>query len=60
MPVDRTNANDLANTALSFFAWVARFRCLACDYERLPETLADFHFLTFTILMLRRLVDVMA
>jgi len=34
------------------FAWVARFRRLARDYERLPETLAGLHFLVFAILML--------
>jgi transposase len=34
------------------FAWVARFRRLARDYERLAETLAAFHFLVFAILML--------
>ena len=42
------------------FAWVARFRRLARDYERLPETLAGLHFLAFTILMLRRFVELMA
>ena len=31
------------------FAWVARFRRLARDYERLPETLAGLHFLVFAI-----------
>jgi len=34
------------------FAWVARFRRLARDYERLPETLAGLHFVVFAILML--------
>jgi transposase len=34
------------------FAWVARFRRLARDYERLAETAAAFHFLVFAILML--------
>jgi transposase len=38
------------------FAWAARFRRLSRDYERLPETLAGFHFLAFVILMLKRLV----
>jgi transposase len=41
------------------FAWAARFRRLARDYERLPETLAGLHFLVFAILMLSRVVDVM-
>jgi len=36
------------------FAWVARFRRLARDYERLPETLAGLHFVAFAILMLTR------
>ncbi|MBB5866517.1 IS5 family transposase [Xanthomonas sp. 3058] len=34
------------------FGWVNRFRRLAWDYERLPETLAGLHFVVFTILML--------
>ena len=42
------------------FAWAARFRRLARDYERLPEMLAGLHFLAFAILMLRRLVEVLA
>ena len=39
------------------FAWMARFRRLARDYERLPETLAGLHFLAFALLLLRRLVE---
>jgi transposase len=42
------------------FAWAARFRRLARDYERLPETVAGLHFLAFAILMLKRLVEVLA
>jgi transposase len=42
------------------FGWAARFRRLARDYERLPETLAGLHFLAFAILMLKRFVDVMS
>ncbi|WP_434026295.1 IS5 family transposase [[Pseudomonas] boreopolis] len=34
------------------FGWLNRFRRLARDYERLPETLAGLHFVVFTILML--------
>jgi transposase len=34
------------------FAWAARFRRLARDYERLPETVAGLHFLVFACLML--------
>src|SRR6478736_5567244 len=30
------------------FAWAARFRRLARDYERLPATLAGYHWLAFT------------
>ena len=37
------------------FAWSARFRRLARDYERLPTTLAGIHFLAFACLMLARL-----
>ncbi len=36
------------------FAWTARFRRLARDYERLPQTLAGLHFVAFAILMLTR------
>ncbi|MDQ3750699.1 MAG: IS5 family transposase [Acidobacteriota bacterium] len=42
------------------FGWAARFRRLARDYERLPETLAGLHFLAFAVLMLKRFVEVMA
>jgi len=41
------------------FAWVTRFRRLARDYERLPQTLAGLHFLAFTILLLRRFAELM-
>jgi transposase len=34
------------------FGWMARFRRLTRDYERLPETLAGLHFLVFAVLML--------
>jgi transposase len=34
------------------FAWAARFRRLARDYERLAQTLAAFHYLAFVCLML--------
>lgn len=37
------------------FAWTSRFRRLARDYERLPETLAGLHLVAFVILMLQRL-----
>ena len=38
------------------FAWAARFRRLAKDYERLPETVAGLHFVAFACLMLHRAV----
>jgi transposase len=41
------------------FAWAARFRRLARDYERLPATLAGFHLLVFAILMLTRVAALM-
>ena len=41
------------------FAWAARFRRLARDDERLPDTLAGFHVLAFAILMLKQFVDMM-
>lgn len=36
------------------FAWAARFRRLARDYERLPQTLAGLHILAFATLMLTK------
>jgi transposase len=42
------------------FGWAARFRRLARDYERLPETLAGLHYLAFAILMLKNFVTLMA
>jgi transposase len=38
------------------FAWLARFRRLARDYERLPQTVAGLTFLAFTCLMLSQLI----
>lgn len=37
------------------FAWAARFRRLARDYERLATTLAAYHWLAFALLMLQTL-----
>jgi transposase len=37
------------------FAWASRFRRLARDYERLPETVAGLHWLAFLTLMLSSL-----
>jgi transposase len=42
------------------FAWAARYRRLARDYERLPKTFAGLHFVAFACLMLRRLRTVVA
>jgi transposase len=39
------------------FGWASRFRRLARDYERLPETLAGLHYLAFAILMLKRFIE---
>src|SRR5437879_6002689 len=41
-------------------AWMTRFRRLARDYERLPETLAGLHVLAFAVLMLHRFALLMA
>jgi transposase len=41
-------------------AWMARFRRLARDYERLPETLRGLHFLAFALLLLARFVALLA
>jgi len=37
-------------------AWMARFRRLAKDYERLPTTVAGLHFVAFACLMLKDLL----
>lgn len=42
------------------FAWAARFRRLARDYERLAQTLAGFHYLAFACLMLHRLLPLVS
>ena len=38
------------------FAWATRFRRLAKDYERLPETVAGLHFVAFACLFLHRAI----
>ena len=40
------------------FAWLARFRRLSQDYERLPSTLAGLHWLAFAGLLLSNLFRV--
>jgi len=42
------------------FAWAARFRRLARDYERLDTTLKGLHLLAFAVLMLRNLAKTLA
>ena len=42
------------------FAWATRFRRLARDYERLPQTVEGLYFVAFACLMLHRLVTVAA
>jgi transposase len=42
------------------FAWVARFRRLARDYERLATTLAGYHFLAFSCLMLSHFIHLIS
>jgi len=41
------------------FAWLARFRRLTRDYERLAETLAGMHFIAFAYLMLKNFVELL-
>jgi transposase len=41
------------------FAWVARFRRLARDYERLETTLEGFHYVAFALLMLVKVMPVL-
>lgn len=41
------------------FAWLSRFRRLAKDYERLPETVAGLHLVAFSTLMLARMVKLL-
>ena len=41
-------------------AWLARFRRLARDYERLPEVLKGLHFLAFALILLARFVALLA
>lgn len=41
------------------FAWLAKCRRLARDYERLPETVAGLHFVAFACLMLHRSIPLL-
>jgi transposase len=42
------------------FAWTARFRRLARDFERSPEVLRGLHFIAFAILMLQSFIKTIA
>jgi transposase len=42
------------------FGWMARFRRLARDYERLSETLAGLHYVAFSLLMLHKAAPLFA
>jgi transposase len=42
------------------FAWASRFRRLARDYERLPQTVAGLHFVAFTCLMLTHFIHLLS
>jgi transposase len=42
------------------FAWAARFRRLARDYERLETTLEGFHYVAFALLALAKVMPVLA
>src|SRR6476661_6599122 len=56
-PFEAHSGNIVQARVERSFAWTARCRRLARDHERLPETLAGFHFVAFTGLMLRRAGD---
>jgi transposase len=42
------------------FGWLARFRRLSPDYQRLPEVLSGLHFLVFAVLMLPNVARLLA
>jgi transposase len=42
------------------FAWTSRFRRLVKDYERLPATLADLHFVAFACLFLQQAAGILS
>jgi transposase len=41
------------------FGWMARFRRLARDYERLDQTLEWIHYVAFSILMLHKAAPIL-
>ena len=42
------------------FGWLARFRRLSRDFERMPEVLAGLHFVVFAMLMLPKAAMLLA
>jgi hypothetical protein len=54
-----TRVNQVWSAERSF-GWISRFRRLARDYERLPETVAGLHFVAFVILMLKNVAESLA
>ena len=42
------------------FGWLARFRRLSRDYERLPQVLGGLHFLVFVMLLLPAATQILA
>lgn len=42
------------------FGWLARFRRLSRDFERMPELLAELHFVVFAMLMLSKATMLLA
>jgi transposase len=42
------------------FGWLARFRRLSRDFERMPEVLAGLHFVVFAMLMLPKVALLLA
>jgi transposase len=42
------------------FAWAARFRRLARDYERLDTSLKGFHYIAFACIMITRMFHILA
>ena len=46
---------DPKSPTLRSFAWMARFRTLVKDYERIPEVLLGLHLFACAIVLLKRL-----
>jgi transposase len=47
------------HAAVDTFAWTARFRRLARDYERLNQSLAGYHYFAFAWIMLAQLTKLL-